>query len=66
MSRNIGGKNGEVFNGGVLSQIKPSKEGFDIVTHLDHLPDKTFDRVHVDTNFDIFGNLIGTKINIKK
>lgn len=63
--RNIGGKNGEVFNDGVLSQIKSDGEGFKIVTHLDHLEDPFKSDVHVEDHFDIGGNYKGFTFNIK-
>jgi len=63
--RNIGGKKGEVFNDGVLSQIKPEGDGFKIVTHLDHLKDLLKNDVHVEDRFDIGGNYKDFTFNIK-
>ena len=63
--RNIGGKKGEVFNEGALSQIKPDKDGAKVVTHLDHLKDPFKNDVHVEDKFDKIGNFTGRTFNIK-
>lgn len=50
-------KMSNLFNDGVLSQIKMDNNGFKIITHLDHLKDSI--NTHIVDRFDMNGNYIG-------
>ena len=51
-------KMSNLFNDGVLSQLKRDGLDFKIATHLDHLPNPL--DAHVVDHFDRFGNYLGS------